>query len=90
MTEANTGKGVEQLAEEIFRHKAFLVSSGGLQKRRRQKAKLELMMAVESSLKNIIDTNTDYVEKLVNELVQRKTNPQSAAMKIISLLLNNK
>ncbi len=89
MTEANTGKGVEQLAEEVFRHKEFLVSSGELEKRRRQRAKLELTMAVESSLKSFIERNTDYVEKLVDELVQRKTSPQSAALKIISPFLNS-
>jgi LAO/AO transport system kinase len=84
LTEANTGKGVEQLAEEIFRYKGFVVSSGGMEKRRRQRAKLELLMAVESAIKNHIEKNTDYVESLVDDLVQRKTSPQAAALKVIN------
>lgn len=84
LTEANTGKGVEQLVEEILKHRTFLISSGELEKRRRQRAKLELIIAVETSFKNYIEKNTDYVERLVDDIVQRKTTPQSAALKIIS------
>lgn len=85
LTEANTGKGIEQLAEEIFRHRDFLTSSGEMGKRRRERARLELMTAVESSLKNYVDEmDKDYIEKLVDDLVHRKTNPRSAAQKIIN------
>jgi hypothetical protein len=42
-------------------------------------------MAVEGSLKNYIERmDKDYLEKLVDDLVQRKTNPRSAAQKIIN------
>jgi len=88
LTEAISRKGTEELAVEILRHKEFLISSGELQKRRRQKAKLELLDTIESSLKNYIYQRIDkegYLEKLVDDLVQRKTNPQSAASKIINL-----
>jgi len=85
LTEAISGRGSEQLAKEIMRHREFLVSSGELEKRRKERAKLELMIAVESSLKNYIETmDKDYLAKLVNDLVQRKTNPQSAASEIIA------
>jgi len=86
ITEANVGKGIEPLADEILRHRDFLVSSGELEKRRKERAKLELMMAIESSIKNYIEEmDQDYLEKLVHDLVHRKTNPQSAASKIIKL-----
>jgi len=85
LTEAVSDIGTEQLAEEILRHKEFLASSGELEKRRRERAKLELTMAVESSLKNYIERmDKDYLEKLVDDLVHRKTNPRSAASKIIN------
>jgi len=85
LTEANTGKGIEQLAKEILRHRDFLATSGELEKCRRERARLELMTAVESSLKNYVDgMDKDYVEKLVDDLVNRKTNPRSAAQKIIN------
>ncbi|MBA7676673.1 GTPase ArgK [subsurface metagenome] len=88
LTEAIYGKGTEELAEEILRHKEFLISSGELQKRRREQAKLELTNNIESSLRNYIYQRVDkegYLEKLVDDLVQRKTNPQSVAAEIINL-----
>ncbi len=85
LTEAVSDIGTEQLVEEILRHREFLASSGELEKRRRERAKLELTMAVESSLKNYIERmDKDYLEKLVDDLVHRKTNPRSAASKIIN------
>lgn len=85
LTEAISGRGTEQLAEEILRHREFLTSSGALEKRRQERAKLELMMAVESSFMNHIERmDKGYLEKLVDDLVQRRTNPQSAALKIIT------
>ena len=86
LTEAIFNKGSEELAEEILRNKEFLISSGGLERRRREGAKLELMEAIESSLKNYIYQRIDkgdYLDKLVDSLVQRKTDPHSAALKII-------
>lgn len=85
LTEAVSDIGTEQLAEEILRHREFLTSGGELEKRRRERAKLELTMAVESSLKNYIERmDKDYLAKLVDDLVYRKTNPRSAASKIIA------
>jgi len=90
LTEAISNKGTEELAEEILKHRQFLISSGELEKRRKEKAKLELMMAIESYFKNyIIDRiDKDYLEKLVDELAQKKTNPHSAALEIIKPRIN--
>ena len=86
LTEAISSKGTEELAEEILKHREFLISSGELEKHRKEKARLELMMAVESSVKNYINDriNKGCLEKLVDELVHRKTNPHSAALKIFN------
>ena len=44
------------------------------------------MMAIEISVRNYIDKmDKDYLEKLVDELVERKTGPQSVASKIINV-----
>ncbi len=85
LTEAIINKGTDRVAEDILKHKAFLVSSGELEKRRKDRARLELMMAVESYLLGqcMGRVNKDYVEKLVDDLAHRKTNPQAAALKII-------
>jgi len=88
LTEAILGKGTEELTEEIFRHKQFLTSSGELEKRRKERAKLELVEAIESSVKNFIYNSIDkgYLEKLVDSLARRETDPHSAALEIVSQL----
>jgi len=86
LTEALNYKGINELVEEILKHKEFLIASGGLEKRQKERARLELTEAIESSLKDYINSgiDKDCLEKLVNDLVQRKTNPQAAASEIIS------
>ena len=87
LTEAVHGKGIEELVKVILRHREFLVSSGALEKRRKQRVKLELIEAVESSLSDYIHQQIDkgdYLETLVDDLVQRKISPHSAALQIIN------
>lgn len=86
LTEAINSKGIEDLVEEIFRHRQFLISSGGLEKRRKERAKLELIEAIESTIKNYVEAgiDKDYLEKLTDDLVRRKINPNSAALEIIN------
>ncbi len=87
LTEAIYGKGTEELVKAILRHREFLVSSGGLERRRKQRAKLELIEAIESYLRDYIYQQFDkgdYLERLVDDLVRRKTNPHSAALQIIN------
>jgi len=86
LTEAINSKGIEELVEEIFRHRQFLISGGGLEKRRKERAKLELIETIESAIKNHIEAgiDKDYLEKLTDDLVQRKINPNSAALEIIN------
>ena len=87
LTEATSGRGIEELAEAVLKHREFLSSSLEMEKRRKGRAKLELLIAVESSLENHIESlDKDYLEKLVDDLVRRKTNPRSAALKIIDQL----
>ncbi|MDP6042903.1 MAG: methylmalonyl Co-A mutase-associated GTPase MeaB, partial [Dehalococcoidales bacterium] len=78
LTEAIYGKGTEELAVEILRHREFLVNSDGLEQRQRERIKLELMETVEGYLKDFIHEidQGDYLKKLVATLAQGKTNPQ--------------
>ena len=79
--------GTEELAKVILRHREFLVSSGGLERRCKQRVELELIEAVESSLKDYIHQQIDkgdYLETLIDDLVQRRTSPHSAALQIIN------
>jgi len=86
LTEAINNQGAEELVEEILRHRQFLISSGGLEKRRRERARLELIEAIETTITNCVANEMvkDYVEKLVEDLVRRKTSPNSAALEIIN------
>jgi len=86
LTEALFDKGTEELVQASLQHKEFLISSGQLEERRKERAKLELLWAVESSLMNSLERmDKDFLAKLVDDLVCRRTNPQSAASKIINL-----
>ncbi len=86
LTEAINSKGTDELVAEIFRHRQFLISGGGLEKRRKERAKLELIEAIESTIKNYIEAgiDKDYLAKLTDDLARRKINPSSAALEIIN------
>jgi len=86
LTEAVYNKGIEELVEEILRHKQFITSGKELEKRRKQRAREELIEAIESSLWSYIRAGVDekYLEELVDNLVLRKTDPHSAASEIIN------
>lgn len=89
LTKAIYNKGIDTLAESILRHQEFLRQSGELGKRRRERARLELMETVENFAKNYILEILDkdgYLEKLVDSLVQKRTSPHSAASKIVKEL----
>ncbi|MBA7608798.1 Fused isobutyryl-CoA mutase [subsurface metagenome] len=88
LTEAIHSKGIEELVEEILRHREFLSSSGELEKRQKERVKLELMDTLESFLRNFIHgiDKGNYLEKLVDNLLQGKTNPHSATLEITNRL----
>ncbi len=85
LPEAARDKGTDEVAEGLLRHREFLTSSGELGKRRQQRARLELLWAVGSYLKTRIEKmDPDRLARLVDDLAQRKTNPRTAAAKIIT------
>jgi len=88
LTEAIHDKGTEELAEAISRHREFLVGGGELQKRQRERARLELMETVEGFIKDFIHQvdEGDYLEKLVDDLLEGKTSPHRAALEITGRL----
>jgi len=85
VTEAVAGKGADELVDVILRHKEFLVSSGEFVKRRRERAKEELIVAIESFVKQYFfeGINQGTLDNLVDNIAERKTDPHSAAIKII-------
>lgn len=86
MTKAIYNTGIDDLVDEILRHKQYLISSKEIEKRRKQRAEEELIGAIESSLRSYIRNKIDKpsLEKLVDRLVLRETDPHSTARKIIN------
>jgi len=88
LTAAIHDKGTEELAGAILGHHGFLVNSGRMPGRRRERARLELLEAVEGFLRDFIYRldGGEYLEKLVDDFLQGRTNPQRAAREITGRL----
>jgi LAO/AO transport system kinase len=88
LTEAINDRGTGELAGAIMRHKEFLVESGELPKRRRQRVRLELLETVEGYVRDFIKKldGGDYMEKLVDDILQGRTSPRSASLEITGSL----
>jgi LAO/AO transport system kinase len=84
LAEAINDKGTDELAGAIIRHREFLVNSGGMPGRRRERIKLELVEAVESMVRDFINQldGGDYLEKTVDDIQKGKTSPRQAAREI--------
>ncbi|MFC2040066.1 methylmalonyl Co-A mutase-associated GTPase MeaB [Chloroflexota bacterium] len=84
LTQAINDKGTAELVDEIFRHKEYLVSSGELVKRQRERARLELLESMESYLKKFLSSVDDgeFLEKLIDDLMGKNTSPHSATLEI--------
>ena len=84
LTEATSGKGTDELTGEILRHREFLIASGELAKRQKERAKLELLETMESIFKNYIHgiDSGDYLDKIVDDLLQGKISPHSATLEV--------
>lgn len=88
LTEAVNGRGIPELADEIKRHREYLESCGGLEERLRARARLELGEAVESALREYVDSSLDASrERLIDELVVRRISPRAAAAAVINRLV---
>lgn len=89
LTQASAGKGAEELADALLRHKDHLYASGELEKRRKIRAREELLKNVETFVRDYCYqgfVEEGHLEELVDHIAQRKTDPHSAAMKIINWL----
>jgi LAO/AO transport system kinase len=86
-TEAARGEGVEQLAETLREHRAFVEAEGSLSERRHRNlrnevlglATVRLRRALEATLREEPD-----VQALLDEVVARRLDPASAASAILA------
>jgi LAO/AO transport system kinase len=85
LTEAVNNKGTDKLEATLAKHRGYLESGSALAGRRKERAKLELMDAVEGQIKDLVfRQNGKYLEKVVDNIYRGKTTPQRAAADIIS------
>jgi LAO/AO transport system kinase len=88
LTEALSGKGVDEVAAAVRTHLDLLVAHGDLHRRRRERARLELAEAIESAVREYVASGLDGAshERLVDELVDRKISPYAAASYIVGMV----
>jgi len=92
LAQAVNGKGLEEIVKAITAHKRHLISSGKIEHRRKERARLELSEAIEHSLRlhvsEILDNGR--FQKLAAALVMRQIDPYSAAEEIVKETLTGK
>jgi LAO/AO transport system kinase len=89
LTEAVNNKGIEELTEKIYQHRQFLISSGMYDKHLRKKARLELAAVLRDSMTDYFFqkmSGDDNLQKVMDDLVNKNTDPYSAASEIIKKL----
>jgi len=88
LAEAINDKGTAELAAAITRHREFLVAGGELPRRRRERARLELLGVVEGFVRDGLRELEDNggLEKLVDDILEGRKNPRTAAGDILRQL----
>jgi LAO/AO transport system kinase len=84
MTVALNDEGTDELMEAIKKHRDFLLDRGEVERRRRDRAKLEILESVEGVLRDHIHRleGDAYLEKLAGEMIKGRMGPSCAAMEI--------
>ncbi|MFW9934931.1 MAG: methylmalonyl Co-A mutase-associated GTPase MeaB [Candidatus Thorarchaeota archaeon] len=87
---ATTGEGVEELAKAIRDHHEYLIESGQITQNRERRCCAQLETIVEHSFIRKLFTNPEeqvLFQKLVKEVNERKTDPYTAAERLILHLI---
>ncbi len=84
-TVATRHEGVPQLAGAILEHKTYLVQTGGLSQRERERAAAELETIIQQeSLRHVLaHTDRAQLVKLVDQIVQRDLDPYAASQQLL-------
>jgi LAO/AO transport system kinase len=92
LAEAINDKGTDELAVLVLRHRDFLADSGGLARRRRQRARLELLGEVEGSVRESLRRleKDGHLDILLDDIQRGSKSPRAAAQEIFDRLRQNK
>jgi LAO/AO transport system kinase len=85
-TEAPRGEGIDELVAKLGEHRAFLESEGKLAERRRRNLMNEVIaIAVGRMRKELVASlhEDESVQELLDEVVARRTDPATAAARIL-------
>jgi LAO/AO transport system kinase len=85
-TEASRSEGIEELAEKIQEHHAFIEDQGTLAERRRRNLMNEVLALAAARLRRRLEDQVredESVQELLDEVVARRLDPASAAAKLL-------
>jgi LAO/AO transport system kinase len=88
-TVATHNEGIEELFSAVSEHREFLVSSGSLAERRRERLRAEIIRLVERRVSKIIQTQirqNGRFEELIEKVVAREDDPYSCTERIVGPL----
>jgi LAO/AO transport system kinase len=85
-TAAASGQGVEELWEQVGAHRAYLEASGELERGRRLRLVREVESLAVESLRARVRELLDADAELVDDVMQRRTDPYRAAERILERL----
>ncbi len=85
-TEASRSEGIDELAEKIAEHRAFIEEQGTLAERRRRNLMNEVLALAAARLRRRLEAQVHDdagVQELLDEVVARRLDPASAAAKLL-------
>jgi LAO/AO transport system kinase len=85
-TEAGRGEGVEELAEQIERHRGHIEAEGTLEERRRRNLMNEVMALATHRLRRRLEASVrddPSFGELLDDVVERRLDPASAAARLL-------
>jgi LAO/AO transport system kinase len=85
-TEASRGEGIEELAEKVQEHHAFIREQGTLAERRRRNLMNEVLALAGARLRRRLEAQVrddEAVQELLDEVVARRLDPASAAARLL-------
>jgi len=85
-TEALLGKGIFEFVYGVYRHKERLMASEHFEKKNAERTKLEFLSVLSSELMESVMVRLEKekrLEKIIDDLIQKRRNPYSAVEKIL-------
>jgi LAO/AO transport system kinase len=85
-TEATRGEGIDELVETIEKHRRHIVEEGTLEERRARNLMNEVMELAAVRLRRKLEDSLredESVQEMLQQVVQRKLDPASAAAKLL-------